>query len=214
MTMRGRLWCGVMCAAALGLGAGAARFQPPAAAPAPTQAATTLPAPKWLNAEALRALEASLPEPVKDGNPVLRGEIELMLAIRGEASEAAKWRAKSEEVFTVWTFADVLGPGFNETKFPRTGALLYQASIDSANVTAPLKARWARAPPPMQDPRITPLVAVPTDAAHPSGHAVRAMLWARLLTRLAPEREQELLQRARLVAYGRVVAGVHFPTDV
>jgi acid phosphatase (class A) len=189
-----------------------ANTQPAAVAqPQATQADTS---PRYLDPSALTRLESTLPNPPVDRGVISRGEGDLILALQGEASPAAKSRAKSEESFTVWAFADVLGPGFNRDSMPLTGALMRQAERDSAVVTRALKERWARKRPPIQDDRITPFLAVPKEDSYPSGHSVRAMLWARLLSTLAPAQEQDLLQRARLVAYDRVIGGVHYPTDV
>jgi len=66
----------------------------------------------------------------------------------------------------------------------------------------------------LQDDRITATLGIPKDDSYPSGHSVRAMMWARILAMIAPDQEQALLQRARLVAYDRVLGGVHYPTDV
>src|SRR5690348_6870890 len=51
-----------------------------------------------------------LPKPTPDKDPILRSEGDLMLAIQSQSGDAAKDRAKSEETFTPWTYADVLGP--------------------------------------------------------------------------------------------------------
>tara|TARA_R110000787_G_scaffold179678_1_gene291551 strand:- start:596 stop:1264 length:669 start_codon:yes stop_codon:yes gene_type:complete len=51
-------------------------------------------------------------------------------------------------------------------------------------------------------------------ASYPSGHAIRATVYARLLTDIFPEREAELSELARQIGYGRVTAGVHYPMDV
>ncbi|MEM9255174.1 MAG: phosphatase PAP2 family protein [Pseudomonadota bacterium] len=48
----------------------------------------------------------------------------------------------------------------------------------------------------------------------PSGHSVRAVVYARLLGEFFPEQRDAMLRYAEQIAYGRVLAGVHFPTDV
>jgi acid phosphatase (class A) len=171
-------------------------------------------APRFLTADAVDRLESALPDPPPDRGPIARGEGDLVLALQAQATPEARARAKSEEDFRVWAFADVLGPDFTKDKLVLTEALMRQAERDSAVVTRALKGRWDRKRPPLQDDRIAAAVGIPKDGSYPSGHATRAMLWAHLLAILAPEKEQELLQRARLVAYDRVIGGVHYPTDV
>ncbi len=51
-------------------------------------------------------------------------------------------------------------------------------------------------------------------AAYPSGHAIRAVVYARLLAEIFPSRKEALMELARQVGYGRVIAGVHYPMDV
>lgn len=59
-----------------------------------------------------------------------------------------------------------------------------------------------------------PCVDKPTTDSYPSGHSSRAWLWATILSEIFPERRTELMDRARAVAWGRVIGGVHFPTDL
>lgn len=51
-------------------------------------------------------------------------------------------------------------------------------------------------------------------ASYPSGHAIRATVYARLLGEIFPDRKDALMELAEQVGYGRVIAGVHFPMDV
>lgn len=51
-------------------------------------------------------------------------------------------------------------------------------------------------------------------ASYPSGHSIRAVVYARLLAEVFPEKTDELLDLATRIGHGRVVAGVHYPMDV
>ncbi|QLH38524.1 MAG: phosphatase PAP2 family protein [Defluviicoccus sp.] len=51
-------------------------------------------------------------------------------------------------------------------------------------------------------------------ASYPSGHAIRAIVYARLLGAIFPDRQDALLHLAHQIGYGRVIAGVHYPADV
>lgn len=51
-------------------------------------------------------------------------------------------------------------------------------------------------------------------ASYPSGHAIRAIVYARLLGAIFPDRQDALLDLAHQIGYGRVIAGVHYPVDV
>jgi len=159
-------------------------------------------------------LKALLPDPSKNGSPISRGEGDLMLAIQSQSPDSSRDRAKSEDKFTPWTYVDVLGANFAKARMPLTAAMLDHVEEDTHAITERAKEYWDRARPPKQDPRITPVLKVPTNASYPSGHATRAIVWARLLAELAPDKTEALRARARLVALDRVIAGVHYPTDV
>lgn len=137
-----------------------------------------------------------------------------MLAIGAGATDADRARMKSEETLTPWAFADVIGPGFSKDKMPLTAAMLDKVEKDTNAATAKAKQFWNRTRPPRQDARITPLVHLPSSASYPSGHSTRAIVWERVLAELDPKDKDALRQRARLVALDRVIAGVHYPTDV
>ena len=51
-------------------------------------------------------------------------------------------------------------------------------------------------------------------ASYPSGHAIRAIVYARLLAEVFPDRRDALLDLAYRIGYGRVIAGVHYPIDI
>lgn len=51
-------------------------------------------------------------------------------------------------------------------------------------------------------------------AAYPSGHAIRATVYARLLGEIFPDQKDALIELGQQIGYGRVIAGVHFPIDV
>lgn len=168
----------------------------------------------YLDPAAIDRLKSVLPGPPQEGDALSRGEGDFILALQAEATPTAKARAKSEESLRGWNFADVLGPNFNADSMPLTGFLLRQAEQDSAVVTRALKDRWGRKRPPVQDDRIVASLGLPKESSYPSGHSVRAMMWAKILSMLVPDKQPELLQRARLMAYDRVIGGVHYPTDV
>lgn len=51
-------------------------------------------------------------------------------------------------------------------------------------------------------------------ASYPSGHSIRAIVYARLLAEVFPEKNDELMDLANRIGHGRVIAGVHYPMDV
>jgi len=51
-------------------------------------------------------------------------------------------------------------------------------------------------------------------ASYPSGHAIRATVYARILAEIFPDHQADLMDLATRIAHGRVIAGVHYPIDV
>jgi acid phosphatase (class A) len=51
-------------------------------------------------------------------------------------------------------------------------------------------------------------------ASYPSGHAIRATVYGRLLAEVFPDKKDELTTLAEQIGYGRVIAGVHYPEDI
>jgi acid phosphatase (class A) len=111
-------------------------------------------------------------------------------------------------------FASVLGPSFKATDLPKTFALLEQAGADAKRIANDAKRLWQRPRPFAHDPRVTPCVGQPDTASYPSGHAILAQTWAGLLIELYPDRKDQLLARAQQVADDRVLAGLHYPSDI
>jgi acid phosphatase (class A) len=50
--------------------------------------------------------------------------------------------------------------------------------------------------------------------SYPSGHATSIYTRAGVLAELFPEKKAEIMAFAHRAAWGRIMAGVHFPTDV
>jgi acid phosphatase (class A) len=50
--------------------------------------------------------------------------------------------------------------------------------------------------------------------SYPSGHSTLAWVFARVLAEVNPERKKQFFGRAKQIAQDRVLAGVHYPTDI
>jgi membrane-associated phospholipid phosphatase len=77
-----------------------------------------------------------------------------------------------------------------------------------------LKPVFERARPPLVDPTLDPIGAVPGSASFPSGHAATAFAAAVAVGMLYPRFRKPLLALAATIALSRVYLGVHFATDV
>ena len=73
---------------------------------------------------------------------------------------------------------------------------------------------FKRPRPYVTNPNIKPCIALESSYAYPSGHTMMVRLYARILSKVFPEREQLFLQRATQYSLNRVIGGVHHPSDI
>ncbi|SDQ91585.1 acid phosphatase (class A) [Paraburkholderia tuberum] len=126
------------------------------------------------------------------------------------------WRA-ARATKSVFRFADVLGPDFNEAGLPKTAALFEAVDHDAERVAKGGKHFFSRARPFIASRDVQPIVPKrPGDDYHsyPSGHATFGYLCAILLAQMIPEKRDALFARGREFGMNRVVDGVHYPSDV
>jgi acid phosphatase (class A) len=157
---------------------------------------------------------ALLPPPPATGSAQSVAEMETVLKAQSVRSDVEVARAVAEEDLTPVVFQSVLGPQFTAQNCPILFTLLDDAARDSKYFTKKGKDFYARPRPRFSDSRVNPAVRADGDPAYPSGHATRGMLWARILINIYPEKESELLRRGQEIGWDRVLAGVHFPSDI
>ena len=159
-------------------------------------------------------LKALLPDPPADGSPATLKEIDLILQKQQTRKAADIARAEAEAKLKVFVFADVLGPWFSQKNLPSTEALFNNVTDDAHLATESAKKLWNRPRPPLQDKRIQPAVELENTGSYPSGHSTRGILYALILSSLVPDLKEQLLARGAQIGEDRVIAGVHFPSDV
>jgi undecaprenyl-diphosphatase len=88
------------------------------------------------------------------------------------------------------------------------------ATVATSLVVTPLKDLFERARPPVADPGLGALIAVPENASFPSGHSASAFAAATAVAVMCPRLRPLVLGLAAAVALSRVYLRVHFPLDV
>ncbi len=73
---------------------------------------------------------------------------------------------------------------------------------------------YKRPRPYIANPEIQPCIDRESSYAYPSGHTALSRMFARLLSRIYPERANAFMERANEVANNRILGGVHHPTDI
>jgi acid phosphatase (class A) len=162
---------------------------------------------------------AILPPPPAPGS--IAAEADLMTVLHLQESrtpEQVAWarRAAAGDLFD---FADVLGTWFSKANLPVTAKLLADVDDDLDAAVVASKNAFPRPRPFLADPRIHPCVHRPGrngryDSSYPSGHTLGFYVEASVLARIFPDKRDALLDFAGRMAWGRVLGGVHFPTDL
>ncbi len=155
-----------------------------------------------------------LPPPPVAGALESAIDLETVLKLQESRTAADIARADAEAKLTPAAFAPVFGAGFTAENLPTLFALLTDAAADSKILSEAAKTQFARSRPQFADPRVKPSISGEVDGSYPSGHATRGMLWARLLIEIAPDLKDALIKRGEEIGWDRVVAGVHFPSDI
>jgi acid phosphatase (class A) len=158
--------------------------------------------------------QSLLSGPPAPGSDTEKAEIATLLQWQNKRTASDIDRCKAEEKANPFIFSDVLGDKFAEKNLPETDALLKQVQSDIKNFTDLAKAKWERKRPPYVDDRIHPCVKIEENGSYPSAHAVRGVVWSRILAEMFPGKKDALLKRGLLMGEDRVIAGIHFPSDV
>ncbi|MFC4729312.1 acid phosphatase [Coralloluteibacterium thermophilus] len=161
----------------------------------------------------LPPLAELLAPPPAAGSAEARADLEAVLALQRSRTPAESAEAVADVEISPFRFADAIGPGFDPARTPRVAALLDGTADDLRGGTRAAKARWERPRPAEASDAVAPLVEA-HGASYPSGHATYAYVAAIVLARMLPERSEAIFARAGRYARNRVVAGVHYPSDV
>ena len=156
-----------------------------------------------------------LPAPPAPGSMAAQAELEVVLQAQAwRTPEEIAW-AKTVEKQTVFNiYGSRFGAWFTPENLPQLVALLKEVSEDVRSINEAAKKIHPRARPYTIDSRVQPCVEAPTNDTYPSGHAITSYLVGAILVELFPEQRAALHDLARRAAWGRILGGAHFPTDL
>ena len=163
------------------------------------------------------ALEDTHPvgAPPDDDSEEFRADLAIVLWMQQTRTEADIAMAVAAVRLDVFSFSDVIGPRFNARTCPQTDEMFRLITAQAKAVHDPLKDQHGRARPFQEFPELVfPVIDPPESKSYPSGHATRGMTMALLLADLLPEMRSSLIGKGRWFGNSRVVAGVHYPTDI
>ncbi|MFC7053777.1 phosphatase PAP2 family protein [Hansschlegelia quercus] len=160
-------------------------------------------------------LVALLPPPPIAGSSEDKADIAAVFAYEKARTPETSDRAKADNEMTIFRLAGVvMGPDFTPEKLPVTTAFFDKVKRDSGKPTEAIKAYYNRPRPAAAALSLQALLPLPKNAAYPSGHTTWARLNAIVLAAMVPEKRIEIFARADEYADDRIVAGVHYPTDI
>jgi acid phosphatase (class A) len=156
-----------------------------------------------------------LPPPPAAGSAAARHDLDVVLATQRARTAADGAAAKADTERSVFRFADVLGPGLQASRLPRTAAFFQRVMLlDKAEVKQ-AKDYWQHPRPAVVSKQVNPLAPEkPNDWSYPSGHSTFGYSTAVLLANMLPEKRAAIFTRADLYAQHRIVMGAHYPSDV
>lgn len=160
-------------------------------------------------------LRAALPPPPAADSTTTRAELETLVQLERSRTPAQTEFARNPPTGDVFAFAgEVLGPWFAKEKLPATAALFARIDDDGRALASAAKAVYAERPRPwLADARLVAPTSRPGGSTYPSGAGYNTGVWVGLLATLFPDQAEALRERARLVCWSRILAGVHYPTD-
>jgi acid phosphatase (class A) len=142
---------------------------------------------------------------------------------RSDLAELAAWQARRTPAECARaqgevspSYENLFGPlsPFSLPLDAEEKAFFLALAADAGGASYLLKRRYKRPRPFNRGVGLVPCVTRPKDWAYPSGHAAVGRVWALALADLVPARRAAFIARGHEVGLGRVIAGVHHPTDV
>jgi acid phosphatase (class A) len=161
------------------------------------------------------SVPALLPAPPAAGSLVQQAELDVLYHLQSEQTPGQIARARLVATEDIFVFgSDVLGPWFDARSLPKTAAFFSQVSDDLTPYNRAAKVLFNRRRPSYLDARLKPCIEFSDTGSYPSGHAIRASLWAGLLGEIFPDKSTAFQARAAETRWARLLAGVHYPSDV
>jgi acid phosphatase (class A) len=167
----------------------------------------------YISPSEIDLLQILAPPPPPD-SPAGKTDLQGVLAAVNSRTEASIKEAQDDDQRTVFRFADVMGPNFRAETLPLTAQLFQHVYEDGNAATLAAKTFFQRKRPFVVDPDIKIIVMQAPDFSYPSNHSTFGNESGILLAAMVPEKAVAIFARAADYAHNRVIAGVHFPSDV
>lgn len=156
-----------------------------------------------------------LPPPPTPDSAKGKADLQSVLEAQRIRTPAEVKNARADSQLSVSRFADVMGSAFRSKKLPFATVFFQRVVSDDERAIEVAKGHFNRSRPYVVDPDVKPVVGTRNSGgSYPSGHAAFAYAAAILLAAMVPEKTRAIFDRADRFAEGRLIAGVHYPTDI
>lgn len=155
-----------------------------------------------------------LAPPPAEGSDAWKRDIAVIVSMQQSPPEQDLAMAAQEVHMKPELVTQVLGEGINRADYPALFSLLDKASQDGKAINDAAKEYWHTRRPYLASTDVKALVAPHANAAYPSGHTSGSLVWAEILAALFPDKRDALRDRAEQIAMHRVLAGMHYPSDL
>jgi acid phosphatase (class A) len=159
-------------------------------------------------------LETLLPPPPAEGSAQAREELAELHSIEAGRSPVEIEEARRDASLRgLAVYQSLFGEQFTAENLPALAKLFDGVYRDAAVTYKTGKIHWQRQRPAVADPSLHP-VCPQTSDSYPSGHSTVGWAEGVVLAAVFPERQADILGRAREYAYHRLICGVHYRSDV
>jgi acid phosphatase (class A) len=170
--------------------------------------------PTYVSPQQLNLPTLIAPPPAPDSY-VQTADLKAVLAAQESRTEQQADRAIKDNNTSLFRIVDGLfGEQFVAGRLPKLAAFYNSVIQDTTAIFLSTKDVWNRPRPFSVSKDVHAIGELPTSGSYPSGHATRGQLTAIILANMVPEKSAEIFARGREYGENRVVAGVHFPTDI
>ncbi len=157
-------------------------------------------------------IDAVVPPPPAVGSPAFKEQMTVVMWL--QRSRTPEQVAFVQQALDVERYAPLLGGALMEVDGIELKHVIDAVIDEVRSDYDALKGKYDLPRPFVVNDAVQPVTDPRPVASYPSGHAIRAIVYARLLSEIFPDHRQALMDLARQIGYGRVTAGVHYPIDV
>lgn len=156
-----------------------------------------------------------LPPPPVDDSAQTKAELAEVLSIQNSRSAQQTLSAQEDSAENIWRFSNAVNDSkFAEKNLPKFSHFFERVDKTEAEITDAAKEIWKRPRPFLMNDQIKPVVKLSKSGSYPSGHATIGTMMGIILAQMIPEKRSEIMKRAAEFADNRLIAGMHFRSDI